>query len=76
MPEGDVEVFYNHGDGKWRVEIEGQDILPGDYPRKSDAVDAGRDEAQNRGVELLIKNQDGTIAGKDSHGHDPRDIPG
>lgn len=37
---------------------------------------AARDHAADQGVELIIKNQDGTIAARDSHGHDPRDIPG
>ena len=76
MPEGDVEVFYNNGDGKWRIQVEGHEILDGDYDTKAEAADVARDEARDRGVELVIKNQDGTVAEKDSHGNDPRDIPG
>jgi hypothetical protein len=48
----------------------------GDYTTKDEAVAEGRKVAEERGAELLIKNQDGTIAEKDSHGNDPRDIPG
>jgi len=76
MPEGDVEVVYNSGDGKWRIRIEAHEILDGDYDKKSAAVEIAREEAQDRRDELIIKNQDGTIAVRDSHGHDPRDIPG
>ena len=76
MPQGDVEVFYTNGDRRWRIQIEGGETLDGDYEIKDLAVDAGRAEATRRGVELVIKNQDGTISGKHSHGNDPRDIPG
>jgi hypothetical protein len=76
MPQGDVEVFHNNGDGHWRVQVEGGEILDGDYTAKDEAVEAGRAEAKRRGVELVVKNQDGTISEKHSHGHDPRDIPG
>jgi hypothetical protein len=76
MPQGDVEVFYNNGDNHWRVQVQGGEILDGDYTNKTDAIAAGREEAESRGVEMVIKNQDGTIAEKSSHGHDPRNIPG
>jgi Uncharacterized protein conserved in bacteria (DUF2188) len=74
MPEGDIEVF--HQAGKWQVRIEGHQTLPGEYDTKAAAVDAARDQARDRGVELIVRNQDGTISDRDSHGHDPRDIPG
>lgn len=76
MPTGDVEVFYNTTDERWRVRIEGGEILDGDYQTKDEAVDAGRDIARDHGAELTVKKQDGTIGERDSHGHDPRDIPG
>ena len=47
-----------------------------DHDTKDDAVAAGRDSAERDGVELVIKNLDGRIGEKDSHGHDPRNIPG
>jgi hypothetical protein len=74
MPEGDVEVV--HQSGKWRVRIQGHQTLPGEYDTKAAAVDVGRGEAKVRGVELLVRNQDGTPSDRDSHGHDRRDIPG
>jgi hypothetical protein len=77
MPQGDVEVFHKgSGDDRWRLRVEGGEILDGDYTTKDEAVRAGREEAERRGSELIVKNQDGTIADKSSHGNDPRDIPG
>ena len=74
MPEGDVETF--HKDGKWHNRIEGHEVLDGAYDNKAEAVDAGRDEARSRQVEHIVRNLDGTIGDRSSHGHDPRDIPG
>ncbi|MFD4990832.1 DUF2188 domain-containing protein [Cellulosimicrobium cellulans] len=37
---------------------------------------AGRAAAERESAELVIKNLDGQIARKDSHGHDPRNVPG
>ena len=44
------------------------------HDRKSEAVSRGRELAQNKQTELVIKGPDGRIAGKDSHGADPRNI--
>ena len=74
MPEGDMEVV--HQSGKWRVRIQGHETLPGEYDTKAAAVGVGRDGAKARGVQLIVRNQDGTISDRDSHGHDARDIPG
>jgi len=46
------------------------------HDRKSEAVSRGRELAQNKQTELVIKGADGRIAGKDSHGADPRNIKG
>jgi hypothetical protein len=43
---------------------------------KADAVAVGRHEAQQREVEHIINNMDGTIAERSTYGHDSRDIPG
>ena len=74
MPEGDVETF--HQDGKWHNRIEGHEVLDGAHDTKADAVAAGRQEAEARQVEHIVRDLDGTIGEKHSHGHDPRDIPG
>jgi uncharacterized protein DUF2188 len=74
MPEGDVEVV--HQAGKWRVRVQGHQTLPGEYDTKAAAVDVGRDDSRDRGVELIVRSRDGTFSDRDSLGHDPRDIPG
>jgi hypothetical protein len=74
MPAGDIETY--HADGKWRNRVEALEGLPGEHDRKDDAVRVGRDEARERKVEHIIRNLDGTIAERNTYGHDPRDIPG
>jgi hypothetical protein len=74
MPAGDIETY--HVDGKWRNRIETLEDLPGVHDTKDEAVRVGRDEARERKVEHIIRNLDGTIAERNSYGHDPRNIPG
>lgn len=74
MPEGDIETY--HADGKWRNRIEKLEELPGEFDRKDDAVREGREEARERRVEHIVRNLDGAIGERNSHGHDPRNIPG
>ena len=74
MPQGDIETY--HRDEKWRNRVEAGEELDGTYDRKDDAVAAGRSEAQKRKVEHIIRNLDGTIGERNSHGHDPRNVPG
>lgn len=75
MPGGAVHTV--HRDGSWINEVEGQHTALGDsYPRKEDAVRAGRDEAMTRHVEHMIHNLDGRIGERNSYGNDPRNIPG
>jgi hypothetical protein len=75
MPGGAVHTV--HRDGRWVNEIEGQAGTVGEpFDRKADAVAAGRDVAQDLGVEHMIHNLDGQIHERNSYGHDPRNIPG
>ncbi|WP_210439777.1 DUF2188 domain-containing protein [Nocardioides xinjiangensis] len=74
MPAGDVETY--HSDGTWRNRIEALEDLPGEYDRKEEAVQVGRDEARERKVEHIVRNLDGTIHQRSTYGHDPRNIPG
>lgn len=46
------------------------------FDRKTEAVSRARAQAKREGAELVIKDQDGRIQSKDSHGRDPRNIPG
>jgi hypothetical protein len=74
MPKGDVETF--HQDGKWHNRVEGGQNLAGPHSTRAEAIAAGREEARSRKVEHIIHNMDGTIAERNSYGHDPRNIPG
>jgi hypothetical protein len=44
--------------------------------RKSEAVSIARSVAKNKRTELVVKNERGRGVRKDSHGNDPRRIPG
>ena len=46
------------------------------HERKSDAVRRGRELAENKQTELVIKGENGRIEQKNSHGNDPRRTPG
>lgn len=63
--------------GKWYV-AQGppENFVVASYLRKKDAVTAARAVAIYAGVELVVKNQDGTIGWKNSYGPDDPDVPG
>jgi len=63
-------------DGRWAVQTNGTRRADSLHVRKSDAVKRGRELAENKQTELVIKNETGRIAAKDSHGSDPRKIKG
>jgi hypothetical protein len=46
------------------------------HDRKADAVKRARELAENKGTELVNKDENGRVVGKDSHGNDPRRIKG
>lgn len=75
MAQGDVETYYE--DGQWKNKREGSGRAFGaGYATKEDAVAAGREAARGDKVEHIIRNQDGVISEKNSHGNDPGNIPG
>ena len=68
----DVHVV-TKGDG-WALEMDGRE---GDaFGTQDEAIQWGRQLAERENGELVIHDQDGQIREKDSHGNDPRDIPG
>ena len=69
-----IEVY--HQDDQWHVRRQGESEPLSNHATKDAATVAGREAARREGAELVIKNADGTIAQKDSHGHDPRNVPG
>ncbi len=74
MPHGDVETV--HANGAWHNVIEGTDQVSEAFATKEEAAAEGRAMAQDLKVEHIVKNLDGTIAERNSYGHDPRDIKG
>ena len=59
-----------HTEG-WAVKGAGAQRATETFDRKADAVERGREIAQNQGTELFVHGQDGKIQTRDSHGHDP-----
>jgi len=76
MAKGDVETY--HEDGQWKNRPEGNERASSTHDTKTDAVAAGRKMATDRGVEHIIKKQDGSIGEKNTfpRSRDPRDIKG
>ena len=61
---------------QWAVERGGGGGAIQTFSTQAEAIEFGRDQARNDEVELVIHGADGAIRAKDSHGNDPRDIPG
>ncbi len=60
----------------WAVKGAGNSRATTVHDTKTEAVSAARAIARNLHSELVIHNKNGQIASKDSHGFDPRNIPG
>ena len=63
-------------DGRWAVQTDSSQRADSLHATKTDAIRRGRELAENKQTELVIKNENGQIVEKDSQGKDPRDIPG
>jgi ethanolamine utilization cobalamin adenosyltransferase len=70
-----VSVEPRHG-GRWAVQTDGTQRADSLHARKSDATARARELAENKGAELVIKDERGRVTAKDSHGNDPRRIKG
>ena len=71
--QGNVHVV-PAGD-QWKVEVEGRGTTD-TYTTQEQATRAAGKISRRNESELLVHSQDGQIREKDSHGHDPRNIPG
>ena len=58
MP-GEVETYYE--DGRWKNAIVPGEDLGGPYDSREDAVAAGREAACERGVEHVVRDEEGTV---------------
>jgi hypothetical protein len=63
-------------DGTWAVQREGADIAASVHNTQADAIDAGRNLAENTHGELRIHGRDGRIREGYSYGNDPYPPPG
>jgi hypothetical protein len=58
----------------WACEIDAN--IRSTHETREEAIREGRGLAEDQNSELVVHAQDGSIREKDSHGNDPRDIPG
>ncbi len=59
-----------HGDD-WAVRGKGNSRVTSTHRTQAEAIEAGRQIAENQGTELFIHGRDGRIRERDSHGNDP-----
>jgi len=71
MGKGSHHIVPNSQRGGWDVRRGGSERSSEHCDRKQDAIDRGREISQNQGTELIVHNQNGRIAWRDSHGNDP-----
>ena len=58
----------------WALQVDGE--KRDTFSTQNEAITQGRQLAEEQQGELVIHGEDGQIREKDSHGDDPRDIPG
>ena len=58
-------------DDDWAVRGEGNERATSVHDTQQEAIDAGREIAENQGIELLIHGRDGQIRERNSYGNDP-----
>ena len=59
---------------QWACEVSGN--IRSTHATQGEAIKQGRFLAEEQNSELIIHGKDGQIREKDSHGNDPRNIPG
>ena len=58
----------------WALQVDGE--KRDTFSTQNEAITRGRQLAEDEQGELVILGEDGEIREKDSHGNDPREIPG
>lgn len=66
----------SHPDGGWQVKVGGEGRARKRFATQKEAEAYGRPLSRQLGAEFHIHGRDGRIRVKDSHGNDPRNIPG
>ncbi len=71
MPENNNYHVVPHGDG-WAVRRENASRVSSTHTTQSEAINQGRNLAQNTNGELRIHRPNGQIRDSDSYGNDPK----
>lgn len=69
MPRKTVHIVPREGD--WAIQRGGGSRASSIHDTQADAIERGREIAQNLGAELVIHGRDGKIRDSDSYGGDP-----
>jgi hypothetical protein len=76
MPRKPQVAVEPRPDGRWAVQTDGTMRADSLHGRKSDAVQRGRELAGVQASRARHQERAWQVDGKDSHGRDPRRIPG
>ena len=71
-----IHTVYRSADGMWINRVAGSDRASSVHRTKAEAVARGRELAINARTEHIVHNRDGSIAYRNSYGHDPYPPPG
>ena len=66
------QIFVSPAGEDWKVKVVGNQKSSAICDTKAEAVERAREIAQNKHLELLVQNLDGTIGWRNSYGNDPR----
>lgn len=69
-------VLYDEDKGDWYTQKDGATRASARASTKGEMEKIAREISKNQNTELVIHGKDGKIQRKDSHGNDPRNIPG
>lgn len=71
-----LHVVKNRQTNEWQLKQDGALRSSGNFSTQREAIQRGRQIAQNQQEELSIHGEDGKIREAWSYGNDPRNIPG
>ena len=71
-----LHVVKNRQTNEWQLKQDGAHRSSGNFATQREAIQRGRQIAQNQQEELSIHGEDGKIREAWSYGNDPRNIPG
>ncbi|MCA8833650.1 MAG: DUF2188 domain-containing protein [Proteobacteria bacterium] len=76
MPLDAHRITYDKKTGKWISRRTGAQRATGIFDTKKVAVDKTRVVSRNQETELIVRNKNGQIGYRDSHGNDPIESKG